>query len=83
MTCAVFSRLHFATRYSLLPPLLLPRHHSISVKDKLWGKSNGGRVWDFKDDCRVTWKLDEEWISADEVDYDPPPETMGAPTISP
>jgi len=55
----------------------------ISVRDKLWGKSNGGKVLDFKVNewfaMEKTNRRECEWMSADEVDYDPPPETTGGP----
>ena len=57
----------------------------MSVKDKLWGKSNGGREWGFKINEGIvggmTKRLEDEWLSTDEVEYDPPPETMGGPII--
>jgi len=53
----------------------------MSVKDKLWGKSNGGMVWDFKPNewfaMEMTRRSECDWMSADEVDYDPPPEMTG------
>jgi len=50
----------------------------VVLKEKPWGRSSVRKAWELS---RTTRSFGE-WMSADEVDYDPPPETMGGPTIS-